>query len=93
LTADNPSAVEPFSGQAVKATIEIATTGGDVLTVPVAAVVTGVDGRARVRVEAGDGVVRDVPVTLGLTALGAVQVTPEGGGTLNAGDRVVVGTS
>ena len=78
FTANDPPALAAFSGQAVKITVEIATTGGDVLTVPVSAVVTSADGRARVHVEVPGGQ-RDVYVKLGLTAMGAVQVTPEGG--------------
>ncbi|SMC51737.1 peptidoglycan-binding domain-containing protein [Kibdelosporangium aridum] len=91
FTATDPQALAAFSDQAVKVTVEVGTTGGDVLTVPVSAVVTNADGRARVRVEQPGGT-RDVFVKLGLTAMGAVHVTPEGG-ELNAGDRVVVGTS
>ncbi|MCE7011038.1 peptidoglycan-binding protein [Kibdelosporangium philippinense] len=90
--ANDPQALAPFSGQAIRITVEVATTGGDVLTVPVSAVVTNADGKARVRVETAPGSTRDVQVKLGLTATGAVQVTPEGG-ELNVGDRVVVGTS
>jgi hypothetical protein len=92
FTATDSAALAPFSGQAVKVTVEVGTTGGDVLTVPVAAVVTDADGRARVHVEATPGTTRDVQVKLGLTAQGSVQVTPDGG-TLDVSDRVVVGTS
>jgi hypothetical protein len=92
FTANDPAVLAQFSGQALKITIEVGTTGGDVLTVPVAAVVTNADGHARVHVEAAEGGTRDVQVKLGLTAQGLVQVTPEGG-PLEAGDRVVVGTS
>jgi hypothetical protein len=92
FTATDPAALAPFSGQALKITVEVGTTGGDVLTVPVAAVVTNADGHARVHVQAAEGATRDVQVTLGLTAQGLVQVTPEGG-PLEAGDRVVVGTT
>lgn len=92
LTAADPAALAAFAGTAVKVTLEVGTTGGDVLTVPVAAVVTAADGTARVRVEELDGTLRDVPVALGLTALGSVQVSPEGA-SLEAGDRVVVSAS
>ncbi|GAB3894390.1 hypothetical protein GCM10029964_072780 [Kibdelosporangium lantanae] len=89
FTADNPAALAPLSGQAVKVTVEVGTTGGDVLAVPVAAVVTDADGNARVHV-ATSGSTKDVRVGLGLTAQGFVQVTGDG---LAAGDQVVVGTS
>ncbi|MEV4312034.1 peptidoglycan-binding domain-containing protein [Actinocrispum sp. NPDC049592] len=92
FVANDPAALAPFSGQAIKVTVEVGATDGDVLTVPVAAVVTNSDGRARVHVESAPGQTRDVQVKLGLTAQGSVQVTPEEG-SLNAGDRVVVGTS
>jgi peptidoglycan hydrolase-like protein with peptidoglycan-binding domain len=92
FSATDPAALAPFSGQAVKVTVEVGTTGGDVLTVPVSAVVTSADGRARVHVDVPGGEPRDVFVKLGLTAMGAVQVTPEGG-SLGAGDRVIVGTA
>jgi peptidoglycan hydrolase-like protein with peptidoglycan-binding domain len=92
FSAADSAALAAFSGQAVKVTVDVATTGGDVLTVPVSAVVTGADGRARVHVEVASGSTRDVFVKLGLTAMGAIQVTPDGA-ALDAGDRVVVGTA
>ncbi|MEU3649847.1 peptidoglycan-binding domain-containing protein [Lentzea sp. NPDC034063] len=92
LSAADQAALAAFAGTAVKVTLEVGTTGGDVLTVPVAAVVTAADGSAHVRVEEPNGTLRDVPVALGLTALGSVQVSPEGA-PLEAGDRVVVSAS
>jgi hypothetical protein len=83
----------PLAGQAgasVTVTIEVGASEGPVLAVPVAAIRTSADGRARVRVERGGGVT-DVPVTVGLSAAGLVEVKPTGGGKLDKGDRVVVG--
>lgn len=82
----------PLAGQAeasVKVTIEVGASDGKVLTVPLAAIRTSADGKARVQVER-DGGVRDVSVTVGLSAAGLVEVKPAGG-TLERGDKVVVG--
>ncbi|WP_245685325.1 peptidoglycan-binding protein [Streptomyces yerevanensis] len=83
----------PLAGQAgasVTVTIEVGASEGPVLAVPVAAIRTSADGKARVQVERGGGVT-DVPVTVGLSAAGLVEVKPTGGGKLDKGDRVVVG--
>ncbi|WP_330289500.1 peptidoglycan-binding protein [Streptomyces sp. NBC_00576] len=82
----------PLAGQAessVKVTIGVGASDGKVLTVPLAAIRTSADGKARVQVER-DGEVRDVSVTVGLSAAGLVEVKPAGG-TLKQGDKVVVG--
>jgi len=82
----------PLAGQAeasVKVTIEVGASDGKVLTVPLAAIRTSADGKARVQVER-DGGVRDVSVTVGLSAAGLVEVKPAGR-TLEQGDKVVVG--
>ncbi|WP_188192170.1 peptidoglycan-binding protein [Nonomuraea sp. SYSU D8015] len=75
------------AGEAVTARVTVGATEEPVLVVPVAAVITGADGRARVRVEYAPDRTRDVEVRTGLTADGNVQVT----GALKEGDRVVVG--
>ncbi|MGW0833642.1 peptidoglycan-binding protein [Streptomyces prunicolor] len=81
----------PLAGEAaaVKVTIKVGASDGKVLTVPMAAIHTSADGRARVKVAHGD-FVTDVHVTVGLSAAGIVEVKPDGG-TLEAGERVVVG--
>ncbi|MFJ5308197.1 peptidoglycan-binding protein [Streptomyces sp. NPDC088350] len=82
----------PLAGQAeaaVKVTVKVGASDGKVLTVPMAAIHTSSDGRARVEVERG-ATVTDVHVTVGLSAAGIVEVTPSGG-ALKAGERVVVG--
>lgn len=73
-------------GTAVTARVTVGATKEAVLVVPVAAVITGADGRARVRVEYATDRTRDVEVRTGLTADGNVQVA----GALKEGDRVVV---
>ncbi len=100
-TSDSTAAVQvritvpepgPLAGQAeaaVKVTIKVGASDGKVLTVPMAAIHTSSDGRARVEVARGT-TVTDVHVTVGLASAGVVEVKPEGG-ALKAGERVVVG--
>jgi hypothetical protein len=92
LKPTDPKKLARFAGEAVKITIRVGGTEGKVLTVPVAAVFTSADGRVRVSVQTTAGTSRDVPVTTGLSTQGNVEITPESGETLKAGDRVVVGT-
>ncbi|TQS28077.1 peptidoglycan-binding protein [Microbispora sp. KK1-11] len=74
------------AGTAVTARVTVGATKEPVLVVPVAAVVTAADGRARVQVEYATDRTREVEVRTGLTADGNVEVT----GALREGDRVVV---
>ncbi|WP_405817937.1 peptidoglycan-binding protein [Streptomyces sp. NBC_01390] len=74
---------------AVKVTIKLGASAGKVLVVPLAAIRTSSDGKVRVQVER-DGKLSDVPVTVGLSAAGLVEVKPTSG-TLEQGDNVVVG--
>ncbi len=87
--------VEPLPeeayNQSLRVTIPIESTGGDVLAVPLAALSAGPDGSARVEVERTEGVTELVTVVPGLRAEGYVEITPTGGASLAAGDRVVVG--
>lgn len=92
LKPRNPAKLTRFAGQSLKITIKVGGTGHAVLSVPVAAVYTASDGRARVSVQEPAGAVRDVPVEAGLATGGYVQVTPAGADDLKAGDRVVVGS-
>ncbi|MEV6541316.1 peptidoglycan-binding protein [Streptomyces sp. NPDC051665] len=89
ITVPEPGPLAGEAEAAVKVTIEVGASDGKVLTVPMAAIHTSSDGRARVKVERGD-VVTDVHVTVGLSAAGIVEVKPDGG-ALKAGERVVVG--
>ncbi|MEV5484487.1 MULTISPECIES: peptidoglycan-binding domain-containing protein [Streptomyces] len=88
----NPHALAPYNGQAVKVTVQVGSTKGKALVVPVSALSTKADGRAWVRVAHGNGKTTDVAVTPGLSVAGEVQVTPAQGGALNSGDQVVIGT-
>ncbi|MET0147182.1 MAG: peptidoglycan-binding protein [Ilumatobacteraceae bacterium] len=96
VTPADPAAVELYEGASVRLRIDVGSTNGDVLVVPVSAVTVGGDGTSRVEVEvepvteAGEGVTEIVEVEVGLTAQGYVEVRPVGG-DLQAGDRVVVG--
>ncbi|MFJ6896856.1 peptidoglycan-binding protein [Streptomyces hokutonensis] len=89
ITVPEPGPLTGEAGAAVKVTIKVGASDGKVLTVPMAAIHTSSDGRARVQVEHG-GTVTDVHVTVGLSAAGIVEVKPAEG-TLKAGERVVVG--
>jgi hypothetical protein len=66
--------------------------GGEVLTVPVAAVSEAADGTSRVQVDEGRGRTRYVTVKLGLSSKGLVAVEPVRG-RLSAGEYVVVGST
>ncbi|MGW0482584.1 peptidoglycan-binding protein [Nonomuraea sp. NPDC003214] len=77
-------------GAPVTVKIAVGSTRSAVLTVPVTAVVTSADGRARVRVESAPDRTQDVEVRTGLTAHGTVQITPVRAAALKEGDRVVV---
>ncbi|MGW5352421.1 peptidoglycan-binding protein [Streptomyces sp. NPDC004031] len=76
-------------GQDVRLTIETASTGGKVLAVPAAAVYATADGSAQVVVLRPDGRRQRVPVTVGATGAGYVEIR---GGAVAEGDDVVVGT-
>ncbi|MFI5680905.1 peptidoglycan-binding protein [Streptomyces cellulosae] len=80
-----------LDGQNVRITITAAATTGAVLTVPEAAINAGADARTSVTVLRPDGSQHPVPVTVGVSADGKVQVSPVGKARLQAGDRVVVG--
>lgn len=87
LTPSSMKGLKGLSGAAVTARVTVGATEEPVLVVPVAAVVTGADGKARVQVEYATDKTKEVEVRTGLTADGNVEVS----GTLNEGDRVVVG--
>ncbi|MEV4292219.1 peptidoglycan-binding protein [Nonomuraea bangladeshensis] len=74
------------AGVAVTVRVTVGATEEPVLVVPVAAVITSADGRARVRIEYATDRTRDVEVRTGLTADGNVEVS----GALKEGERVVV---
>ena len=79
-------------GQDVSLTITSARSAGRVLAVPEAAVYAGADGGTYVTKLAGKSKVK-VPVRIGMSGSGLLQVTPRQPGTLTAGDQVVTGTN
>ncbi|MET9873154.1 peptidoglycan-binding domain-containing protein [Actinacidiphila glaucinigra] len=89
ISVPDPGPLKDQSGGTAEVTIEVGASKGAVLVVPVAAVHTSADGRARVRVRRDGGVV-NVPVAVGLSAAGQVEVRADGG-SLGEGDQVVVG--
>lgn len=89
ISIADPGQLAGEADASVKVTIKVGASDGKVLTVPLAAIHTSADGRARVQVQRGGGLT-DVHVTVGLSAAGLVEVKPAGG-TLKQGDRVVVG--
>jgi peptidoglycan hydrolase-like protein with peptidoglycan-binding domain len=78
------------AGSSVRVSVQVDTSDGPVLAVPVVGVHTSAGGETHVRVERGERTVR-VRVKVGVSAGDLVEVTPIGG-TLEEGDRVVVGT-
>ncbi|MEV0381609.1 peptidoglycan-binding protein [Nonomuraea sp. NPDC050643] len=78
-----------LAGTPVTVRVTIGATGGDVLAVPAAAVVTAADGKARVQVEIAPDRTKEVEVRTGLSADGAVEVT----GDLRPGDQVVINSA
>jgi HlyD family secretion protein len=76
-------------GQDVRVTVEAASTGAPVLVVPLAAVSATADGRTQV-IRLTRGREEAVTVAAGVSGDGFVAVEPVGG-TLAAGDRVVIG--
>ncbi|MFJ2704806.1 peptidoglycan-binding protein [Streptomyces sp. NPDC087428] len=89
ISVTDPGELADEAETAVKVTIKIGASDGKVLVVPLAAIRTSSDGKARVQVER-DGKVSDVHVTVGLSAAGLVEVKPSGS-TLKQDDQVVVG--
>lgn len=80
-----------LAGQDVRLTVTAASSGTEVLVVPLAAVSAGADGKTSVTVV--DGASRSrVEVTPGLVGDGFVQVTPVGGARLEPEQKVLVGS-
>jgi peptidoglycan hydrolase-like protein with peptidoglycan-binding domain len=78
-----------LAGTNVQLGIAAASTDGEVLIVPVAALFATGGGSASVLRQDPDGRQETVPVTPGMSADGLVAVTPAGG-SLGPGDRVVI---
>ncbi len=79
-----------LAGLSVVMTIDVQSTAGAVLAVPVAALSVSANGTNRVEVQSKPGHTHFVEVEPGLEAEGLVEVTPQRG-RLAAGDLVVVG--
>ncbi|MEV4888241.1 peptidoglycan-binding protein [Nonomuraea sp. NPDC055795] len=86
IAPESMKGLKGLSGTAVAVKVTVGATDEPVLVVPVAAVVTAADGRARVQVETAPDRTREVEVRTGLTADGQVEVS----GDLKEGDRVVI---
>lgn len=82
-----------LAGQDVRLTIQAAASKGRVLVVPVSAISSGADARTTVTVLRRGGEQQRIEVRPGISGDGYVQVTPESGGRLAAGDEVVVGVA
>ncbi len=91
---------QKMRGANVKVTIPVASTTGEVLVAPVAALFSDDQGTPRVEVMQPDGKTRFQPVTLGLSTGGEVEVKPigsdgkdlqVGSDSLDKGSLVVVG--
>ncbi|WP_432062952.1 peptidoglycan-binding protein [Streptomyces sp. S1] len=80
-----------FSGADVRLTIVAASSQGEVLAVPSSAISAGADGLMSVTVRDG-GQERRVPVRVGMTGDGFVQISSDGPARIAQGDQVVVGT-
>lgn len=89
ISVSDPSALAGEASSSVTVTFQVGASNGSVLAVPVAAVRTSADGQARVQVQHGSSAVT-VPVSVGISSGGLVQVTPTSG-SLEVGDHVVVG--
>ena len=90
LTTPTDAQITVIRGSNVKVTIPIASTKGDVLCAPLAALSAGAGGESRVEVATVDGGSRLITVTVGLVAEGFAEVE-DPTGALQAGDLVVVG--
>lgn len=88
ITLDDPDLAEELAGASVRVTIPVDSTDGEVLTLPVSAIVTDPNGDTSVTV-LRDGQQVEVRVRTGLASGGDVEVTPLDG-TLAEGDRVIV---
>lgn len=88
---DDPAALDAILDEQLLLEIVVASSPGEVLSVPVAAVVTTADGAAFVEVIGADSSATSIPVSTGIVAGGFVQIEPQVSGALQPGDMVVVG--
>lgn len=98
IAPDDPAALRDQVYGSAKIRIDVGSTAGDVLVVPVAALTVGPDGVSRVLVETSPvtadspGTTVSVPVEVGLSTQGLAEIRPLDVGALGVGDSVVVGT-
>lgn len=88
ISLDDPELAKDLAGASVRIRIPISATDGEVLVVPVSAIVTAPDGSTTVTL-LRDGAQVVVPVRTGLSAGGDVEITPTAG-SIDVGDRVIV---
>ncbi|WP_244204299.1 HlyD family efflux transporter periplasmic adaptor subunit [Streptomyces africanus] len=79
-----------LNGENVQLTVVAASSQGKVLAVPSSAVSTGADGLTSVTERTGQKE-RRIPVTVGVSGDGYVEIVPRKGARLEAGAQVVVG--
>ena len=89
VRVDSNGTQTPLEGVSLRLTIPIKSTKGLVKTVPVSAVSLSVDGTSKIQID-NDGNIESMPVKVGLSADGYVEVTPIEG-NLTTGQLVVVG--
>ncbi|MFJ4467221.1 peptidoglycan-binding protein [Streptomyces sp. NPDC089424] len=89
ISVPDAAPLRNHAGDVAKVSVEVGASADSVLVVPVAAVRTSTDGKARVQVRR-HGTTVTVRVSLGIAAAGLVEVTPDSG-SLHVGDQVVVG--
>ncbi|MFJ8462833.1 peptidoglycan-binding protein [Streptomyces swartbergensis] len=89
VTPSRPLPVK-LNGENVQLTVVAASSRGKVLAVPSSAVSTGADGLTSVTERVGEKE-RRIPVTVGVSGDGYVEIVPEKGARLEAGSQVVVG--
>ena len=97
ISPDDPDALTDYVFWDTRVVVSVASTDGEVLVVPVAALTVGPDEVSQVEIErtpATDtvaAVTEVVKVEVGLTANGLAEVLPIEAGSLAEGDRVVIG--
>ncbi|MFJ3445229.1 hypothetical protein ACIPM2_29080 [Streptomyces sp. NPDC086081] len=89
VTPTRPLPVQ-LNGENVQLTVVAASSRGKVLAVPTSAVSTGADGMTSVTERTGRKE-RRIPVAVGVSGDGYVEIAPRHGGRLQAGAQVVVG--
>jgi hypothetical protein len=89
VTPSRPLPIK-LNGENVQLTVVAASSRGEVLAVPSSAVSTGADGLTSVTERTGHKE-RRIPVTVGVSGDGYVEIVPREGARLEAGARVVVG--